>query len=66
MYKCPKCNSTNIVAIEYGYPSPEQYDGISEYQCQDCKYRQGRWSEKEIPEGYSESRFNKKGFVKIN
>ena len=38
----------------------------SKYQCQDCKYRQGRWSEKEIPEGYIESKYNRKGLVKNN
>ena len=66
MDKCPKCKSKNITAIEYGYPSPERYDGISEYNCQDCGYRQGRWSELELKEGYIESKFNERGQVKID
>ncbi len=66
MKNCPKCKSKNIIGWEYGYPSPESYDGISEWQCNDCGYRQGRWSEEELKDGYIESRFNKKGQVKFN
>ena len=46
--------------IEYGYPCPESYDGISEYRCQDCKYRQGRWTGNELKEGEIEPVFGKK------
>ena len=58
MEKC-KCGSKNIIAIEYSYPSSEQYDGISEYQCQDCKLRIGRWSGKELKDGEEEPKFGK-------
>ena len=37
--KCKKCGSKNIVMVEYGYPSPEAYDGISEIDCKDCDTR---------------------------
>lgn len=33
-----------MVAIEYGYPHPAQYDGVSEYRCLVCGARIGRWS----------------------
>jgi len=57
--KCRNCGSKNIIMIEYGYPSPEQYDGISEYMCKDCGARFGRWTGKELKEGEIEPRFGK-------
>lgn len=61
MTKCPKCSSENIVAVEYSHPNPERYDGVSEYQCIDCAYRQGRWTHKELPVGYVEPRLGRGG-----
>tara|TARA_Y100001970_G_C14242543_1_gene865813 strand:- start:4040 stop:4249 length:210 start_codon:yes stop_codon:yes gene_type:complete len=29
-YKCPKCNSTNIVPIVYGYPGPKMIQDSDE------------------------------------
>lgn len=45
--------------MEYGWPCPPEasYDGISEYRCQDCGYRVGRWSGKELKEGELERRY---------
>lgn len=60
MNKCPKCQGENIIMMEYGWPSKEMYDGISEYDCQDCGYRQGRWSGKELKKGYIEKRYGGK------
>ena len=60
MNKCKKCGSKNIIMIEYGYPCKEQYDGISEYQCQDCKLRIGRWTGNELKEGELEPRLGKR------
>lgn len=49
---CPKCNGLNVLMIEYGYggsvPIEHQYDGISEYRCQECGYREGRWSHRQL------------------
>lgn len=42
------CNKPKMLMVEYGYPHPEQYDGVSEYTCSNCGYRQGRWSGKEL------------------
>jgi hypothetical protein len=58
--KCKKCGSKNIVMIEYGYNSPERYDGVSEIDCKDCDARFGRWSGKELAEGELEKRFGGK------
>ena len=52
MDKCTQCGGENIIMIEYGYgskiPLEHQYDGISEYKCMDCGYREGRWSKKPL------------------
>lgn len=56
---CAKCG-TEMVGVEYGYPNPNAYDGVSEFQCPKCHYRIGRWSRKELVEGEyekSEARF---------
>lgn len=51
---CQKCNSENIVMVEYEPGHPERYYGISEIACQDCGTRIGRWSGKELAEGECE------------
>lgn len=48
MKTCPKCNGDAIVAIEYDYGSKYRYDGVSEFMCFDCKYRQGRFCGQEL------------------
>ena len=52
MKKCKKCGSKNIISIEYFYskniPDEHLYDGISEFRCQDCGFRIGRWSGREL------------------
>ena len=45
--KCPKCGG-EIIGIEYGYGDPYRYDGISEWACQKCDWRIGRWSGKAL------------------
>lgn len=63
MKKCPRCNGTNIVGVEYNYTDPYRYDGISEWDCMDCKYRQGRWTEKELKDGVQEPPFGRPEMV---
>ncbi|MEI6379078.1 MAG: hypothetical protein WCO55_05440 [Candidatus Falkowbacteria bacterium] len=58
--KCQKCGSAHIVGLEYAWPSPESYDGVSEWDCRDCKARFGRWSGKELAEGEIEKRYGRK------
>jgi hypothetical protein len=63
---CPKCGG-KIWMVEYAYPHPQRYDGISEHACQNalrhgdeeptCDYRVGRWCEKELKNGESENRY---------
>lgn len=55
--KCKKCGSTNIVGVEYAYPCPERFDGVSEWKCLDCGFRIGRWSGKELKDGEIEKRY---------
>jgi len=50
---CAKCGSMNVLMIEYCDPTGKipfehQYDGISEFKCQDCGFRVGRWSGREL------------------
>ena len=48
---------SKVIGIEYDYNDPEHYDGVSEWMCPFCLYREGRWSGKELKEGESEKRF---------
>lgn len=61
MKVCPKCKSKNIISVEYWYGNAERYDGISEYACHKCGYRQGRWTGQEIKSGYVEPRLGRGG-----
>lgn len=63
--KCPKCQSTNVIGIEYCLTSPNHYDGISEIQCRECNKRYGRWTGKELENGEEELRFGT-SYPKIN
>lgn len=53
----PDNHEHELIGIEYAYPSPERYDGISEYDCPTCKKRWGRWTLKELKDGEIEKRF---------
>lgn len=37
-----------MMGQEYSYDHPARYDGISEWRCIVCGYREGRWSGKEL------------------
>jgi hypothetical protein len=65
MEKCPKCGSSEIGGVEYWYMSPERYDGVSEWNCLNCGYRQGRWTGKELKDGQIESRYGERGVVDV-
>ena len=54
--KCKKCQSENIVFVEYSYDHPDHYDGVSEIKCMACGARFGRWSGKELGPDESEKR----------
>ena len=55
--KCKKCESKNIIMVEYDGMHPDHYDGVSEIACQDCGARFGRWSGKELANGEFEKRY---------
>lgn len=59
-------HSRRVIGVEYWHGSPEHYDGVSEYQCPDCKARFGAWTGTQIEPGYAESRWGKKGHVPIS
>ena len=54
--RCKKCNSDNIVFVEYAWDHPEHYDGVSEVDCLACGARFGLWSGKELGPDESEKR----------
>lgn len=39
---------TRVINVEYPPNCPYHYDGVSEYKCPDCSYREGRWTQKEL------------------
>jgi C4-type Zn-finger protein len=63
MEKCPKCGSGNIIMIEYYNGTPYRYDGISEFNCRNCGYRQGRWTGNELKDGELEPPFGDMKYV---
>ena len=52
-----ECGDEKIMLVEYGYPSPNHYDGISEYKCLECGNRVGRWSGKLLAKNEEEKRY---------
>lgn len=52
---CSTC-STPLMGVEY-YGTPCDYDGISEWQCQACGLRIGRWSRRTLADGELEARW---------
>jgi len=53
---CPEC-SKQMIGVEYWYGHPQRYDGISEWLCEGCTIRIGRWSKKRLADGESEIRY---------
>ena len=53
---CPNCDVV-MTGIEYSYDNPQHYDGISEWRCETCGMRIGRWSGKELRNNEPELRF---------
>ncbi len=43
-----------MIALQYHYTSPNHYDGVSEWRCSVCGYREGRWSGKELKDDEEE------------
>ena len=56
--RCPKCGSP-LSGIEYPGTHPEHYDGISEYYCETCRTRIGRWTMRYLHGAECEPRYGK-------
>lgn len=56
MDQCKKCESKNIILVEYDLIHPDHFDGVSEIVCQDCGVRIGRWTGKELGPDETEKR----------
>ena len=49
---CPICYPhTDLTGLQYRYDHPAHYDGISEYFCQKCDARWGRWTKERLFHG---------------
>lgn len=57
---CESCRNTDpkhTIGVEYEPGHPERYDGVSEWVCNLCGARTGRWSRKILQDGEAETRF---------
>ena len=45
---CPKCEGKIWIGIEYDYTNKLRYDGVSEWRCEGCGHREGRWCGQEL------------------
>jgi hypothetical protein len=54
---CPECEGTEFTGVEYAHPHPERYDGVSEWVCNDCLARFGRWTRRRLHGDEIEYRF---------
>lgn len=58
---CEHCQrEVKVMGVEYGYPSPERYDGVSEFVCGTCGRREGRWTGRVLTGSMVEPRFGGK------
>jgi len=48
MKECLRCGSTSIRKIQYSPDHPGHFEEWSELDCNDCGYREGRWSKREL------------------
>lgn len=62
--QCHKCHSPNMRGIQY-ILTDHDYDGISEWRCDDCGHRVGRWSGLTLGEGELEGRYGHGSPVKV-
>ncbi len=52
---CPECQQP-LCGVQYAL-TPEDYDGVSEWCCEACGLRIGRWSGEVLAEGQLEPRY---------
>lgn len=58
MNKLCRCGNTDKwTGLEYRGDAPEHYDGISEWHCEVCGTRYGRWTGDILEDGDVEKRY---------
>ena len=55
---CPVCGSQARTGVQYRL-STEDYDGVSEWRCNGCTQRTGRWSRRVLQDGEIEGRYGR-------
>ena len=58
-WMCKVCGSEKRTGVQYCL-TIEDYDGVSEWQCEKCGVRVGRWTGKVLAEGELEPRYGVK------
>jgi hypothetical protein len=53
-----QCGGLRFTGLQY-QGTPEDYDGISEWICQTCERRYGRWTRRELLPGEIERRYGR-------
>ena len=56
----PTTHFSRVIGIEYSYDHPEHWDGVSEWMCPDCGYREGRFTGNALAEGDFEPRLGRR------
>jgi len=46
-----------MTGVEYPLDHPQHWDGVSEWWCEQCERRFGRWTKRELQPGESEPRY---------
>lgn len=57
--KCPKCGSEKLIGVEYR-GTIYDYDGVSEWNCDACGTRWGRWTGTILEAGELEPRYGRR------
>jgi hypothetical protein len=55
----PTTHFSRVIGIEYDGLHPDHHDGVSEWQCPNCGYREGRWTGNALADGDFEPRYGK-------
>lgn len=54
--QCPSCKGRRFIGVEYR-GTADDYDGVSEWVCEGCGARWGRWTGRELIAGDHERRY---------
>jgi hypothetical protein len=50
---------SNVIGVQYAWDDPNHYDGVSEWRCPHCGYREGRWSGRALGPNETEPPFGR-------